>query len=101
MVVVKIDQIVGESISEMTIDDIIDIKGEDYLLIDVKNNYESHRWAETSQFVLRRDSDGKLFHMLYDFGSTEEQENGFYYNNPELVEVEQELIETYVYRVKQ
>lgn len=98
--VIKITEQLGEEISEMSIDEMIDIQGDEYFLIAINYNYEEHRWNDTAQFILRRDRDNTLWHLLYDYAKTEEQESGFMYNVPQLEEVDQELIETFVYKVK-
>ncbi len=64
-----------------------EINGHSYSYLDLKENVEEHRWNRTDLYVFKRD-DGKLFGMLYDVGLTENQENGFIYNIPQLYEVE-------------
>lgn len=66
--------------------DPIELDGHKYTYVDIVERYEEHRWNYTDQIIFERD-DNKLFALNYDIGLTEEQENGFMYNSPELYEV--------------
>lgn len=77
----------------------IEINGHTYTYYDVQYDVEDHRWNTTHLCVFERD-DGKLFGMKYDIGLTENQENGFVYNSPELFEVErvEKVVKTVNYK---
>ena len=98
MAAIKISENDGEKISNLDLSGEIEINGVKYQLIDRLDNYENYKWCNTTQFILRTENDS-LYQMLYDYGSTENQESGFIYNTPELTEVTQEIIETYIYKV--
>lgn len=86
MAVIEINESIGEEISNLSLGESIEINDQKYILHDVVNNHEEHRWCSTSQFILI-DSNEICWQMLYDYGLTEEQESGFIYNKPELKEV--------------
>ena len=78
--------------------DPLELDGHTYTYTDVVERYEEHRWNSTDQIIFERE-DGKLFALLYDIGNTEEQENGFLYNSPELYEVvkKEKIVKTVEY----
>ena len=66
--------------------DPVNIEGHVYTYLDLEYDVQDHRWNTTHLCAFTRD-DGKIFGMYYDVGLTENQENGFVYNQPELFEV--------------
>ncbi len=74
------------------------VSGTLYKQVDEISNCEEHRWANTTQFILE-DPEGNLFQILYDFGSTETQENGFIYNEAKITPVEKKTRSQVYYEV--
>lgn len=88
----------GELLQELSYENApaVEVDGHSYVYEGGEDNVEEHRWATSNLYVYKRD-DGKLFGMLYDIGSTEEQESGFVYNKPQLYEVFEQKVTVSVY----
>lgn len=88
--VIKITDDQGEELLETEYGSSAEIDGHTYDYFDIQYDVEDHRWNTTHLYIFKRD-DEKLFGMKYDVGLTENQENGFVYNNPQLYEVNQKI----------
>lgn len=54
---------------------------------DTLRNIVSHRWAETAWLVFRSGDSDVFYAAAFDFGSTEDQPDGFTYSQPVLFRV--------------
>lgn len=99
--IIKLGEDIGEEFGEYGYysdggGDPIEHDSHTYKFVNVVNDIEEHRWCDTQQIIFERE-DGKLFALNYDTGKTENQENGFYYSEPELYEVtKREVVTTVV-----
>lgn len=95
---VNITEELGELIADLREGEkvVVDELGFTLWLKDKVRGYDDHRWARTDLFVLQHgDDEEDLWGLLYDFGSTEDQESGFVYSTPVLYPVQAKQIITY------
>jgi len=93
--VIEITEEDGELIAEGKVTENIQLSnGDKVTIVDVVKNVDIHRWADPHMWVVNyielkssTVTDDNLYGMLYDYGSTEDQDSGFVYSRPELFKV--------------
>lgn len=99
MKTIKISEELGEEIAYMEVGESVcveELNNWTLFLKAIVEEYDRHRWAYTSMYVLQHgDDEDNLWGLLYDTGATEDQESGFVYSSPELFPVKAKMIVTY------